>query len=78
MRGSVIGPRPSSSRGRAKPEDSGLDNDPTSEFEGVEFLVKTESITTDKSEHSVLRPASCDGATGLRRAQARKTMQRIQ
>ena len=77
MRGSAIGPRPSSSRGRTKPEDFGLENDPTSEFEGVEFLVTTESVTTDRSEHSVLRLASCDGATGLRRAGARNTMARI-
>lgn len=77
-RGSEIGPRPSSLRGRAKPADPGLENAPASEFEGVEFHVKTESITTDRSEHSVLRPASCDGATGLRRAEARNTMARIQ
>ena len=31
----------------------------------------------DKFEHSVLRLASCDGATSLRRAEARNTMTRI-
>lgn len=31
----------------------------------------------NKSERSVLRLASCDGATNLRRAEARNTMTRI-
>ena len=75
--GSERRPRPSSSRGRAKPADSGHENDPVSQCEAVEFLVTTESVTTDKSESIFLRLASCDGATSLRRAEVRNTMARI-
>ena len=63
--------------GRAKPEEFGLENDPASQFEAVEFLVKTENMTIGKTEHSVLRLASCDGAARLR-AQRHNTMARIQ
>ena len=42
-RGSEIRPRPCWSRGRAKPADSGHENDPVSQCEAVEFLVTTES-----------------------------------
>ena len=38
--------------GRAKPADSGHEIDLASECEAVEFLVTTESVTTNKSEHS--------------------------
>ena len=62
---------------RDKPEDFGLENDPAAQFEAVEFLVKTERKMIDKLEHSVHRLAPCDGATSLRRAEARNTMTRI-
>ena len=64
--------------GRDKPEEFGLENAPASQFEAVEFLVKTESTMIGKFERSVLRLALCDGATSLRRTEARDTMARIQ
>jgi hypothetical protein len=65
------------SRGRDKPDDFGIANDPAPEPKAVEFLVKTESIMIDITEHSVLRLASSDGVIRLRRGEARNTMQRI-
>ena len=62
---------------RDEPEDFGHENDPASEFEAVNFLVNTENMAINNSERSVLRLASCDGATSLRRAEARNTMTRI-
>jgi len=62
---------------RDEPEDFGLENDPLSQFEAVNFLVNTENMAINNSERSVLRLASCDGATSLRRAEAHNTMARI-
>ena len=62
---------------RDKPEEIGLENDPASQFEAVKFLVNTENMAINNSERSVLRLASCDGATSLRRAEAHNTMTRI-
>ena len=62
---------------RDEPEDFGLENDPASQFEAVNFLVNTENMAINNSERSFPRLASCDGATGLRRAEARNTMTRI-
>ena len=45
--------------------------------EPVNFLVNTENMAINNSERSVLRLASCDGATSLRRAEAHNTMARI-
>ena len=62
---------------RDEHEDCGLENDHVSQFEAVNFLVNTENMAINNFERSVLRLASCDGATSLRRAEAHNTMARI-
>ena len=62
---------------RDKPEDFGLENDPASQFEAVNYLVNTGNMAINNSERSVLRLASCDGATSMIRAEAHNTMPRI-